>query len=1279
MYYPLPAPVRLLDTRGTGVSPNACTVNNSQPITGNTSILQTARGICNIPANAVVITGNITPVPSNGGYLTLWPSDAVQPTIATTNFSTNEIINNVFTIGVGATDGAFKIFSSATTHVVVDVSGYYAPPATSGVYFHPLPKPVRLLETRSGLTGCFNTGAQLGANATRTQQAKGACDGVTIPTAAQSIVGNATVINPASDGYITLWPANAAQPLVSSGNFTTDAILNSPFTVGLSTTGEFKIFTTATTNLTVDVLGYYSPEASDVNGAGLLFSPLAHPVRLLETRPNLPVGCYKPGAPITPPLEYTQPARGLCDGLTIDSDALAIVGNATVVNDPSPGDLALWKSGIVKPLPTVSHYTAGQVHNRHVTVALGAADGAFKIFATTTTDLVIDVVGFFAPPPTVTLTRSPAGLQEGGTITATWSVTAGNTSIDDWIGLFPVGAQNDAFVVWGSTNGATNGSLTFQAPYGSGTYELRYLLNNGFTSVATSASISVYAVNYGLERLDPINRIGEPGEDLLSGNYNWNLPLVSLPGRAGLDLNLGLAYNSLVWTKAGSFIGFDTDNNGSLSPGFRLGFPVIDGSYYRYDTPAPTPFYMLILPSGRRVELRNNMAGVGGSATNIYESVDSSRLRLKVDTSNSQMIQMTLYAPDGTRMLFIPTDAGYRCTKITDRNGNYISATYNAGTGAITTVTDTLGRVINFKYDSPYNHLKKIYHCVNNGTCNDTISTQVDYTWTMFEWSNVVITVTPSTFQNLEPTGPAVTQEMLSRVILADGTDYRFSYSRLGQIYQIEHRGGSSLSLSLVLYNLPFSPTGLTDCPRFTKRDDYVYNWLHTTRTYTRNQDAASVCTGCISGQVVLPDGTAVNETYAMNSWKRGLLMKSAIKESSNGAEKKKTEVTWTQDDEALSYQRNPRVTTSTISDDASNCRRTTTSYTSTATYSQPESIREYNGCGSTVYRTTKLSYTTTNGSVPYVQLNPDNTPDRWIIGLVGERTLYADDQGAIKAKVTYYYDESGEQLVLQTPVINHESTVFNQSYLMRGNLTSVQRWDADAATNAGLAVVTKLGYNTSGSVIFQRDSGNAQTGPAQTDISYDDNFVYCQNCVPPAMPTRAYPTRVASPDGPVGTRLTDQRYYAQTQYGYSLGLVTQTTTPKRPQDAAPATINYLYDSIGRLERSTTNVPLPNGAPVPAYTRYEYDLDNIERVSYTTIEQGQAEFFSAAHLDGYGRAWAVEKDHPGSVGGLSLQYTFYDSMGRPFEQSNPTEVNANMAAAVEDQSVGFIYWTLAKN
>ncbi|MDQ3014041.1 MAG: hypothetical protein M3X11_25470, partial [Acidobacteriota bacterium] len=348
------------------------------------------------------ITGNVTTVNSGGGYLTLYPSGAVRPTVASINYNPNEIVNNVFTVGLGAADGAFNIYALNTTDTVIDVTGYYAPPGAGGLYFHMLPTPVRLLETRMGQTaGCVLPGMPLPGGADSLQTATTACTG--IPAGARAIVGNATTVSPQSGGYLTLYPADAARPLIASSNYSTNQLVNGPFTTGLSPSGQFNVFTLATTDLVIDLVGYYSAEAVDANGAGLLFTPLAHPVRLLETRnvPSFP-GCFKPNAPINGGQIYTQMARGTCDGLTIPATALGVVGNATTVAPSGAGYLTLWPSTAAQPTqPTVAtlNYNGGpmEIVNRHFMVGLGSADGSFKIFSFATTDLVIDLTGYFAP------------------------------------------------------------------------------------------------------------------------------------------------------------------------------------------------------------------------------------------------------------------------------------------------------------------------------------------------------------------------------------------------------------------------------------------------------------------------------------------------------------------------------------------------------------------------------------------------------------------------------------------------------------------------------------------------------------------------------------------------------------------------------------------------------------------------------------------------------------------------------------------------------------------
>jgi hypothetical protein len=124
-----------------------------------------------------------------------------------------------------------------------------------------LPTPVRLLETRPGESGCDAPGVPLGNDATRTQMAHRTCFGVTVPSTAKAVVGNATVVNFISSGFhwITLYPFGAAQPNASNLNFSDNQIVPNAFVVGLSNDGKFNLYSHAATHFIVDLTGYFAP------------------------------------------------------------------------------------------------------------------------------------------------------------------------------------------------------------------------------------------------------------------------------------------------------------------------------------------------------------------------------------------------------------------------------------------------------------------------------------------------------------------------------------------------------------------------------------------------------------------------------------------------------------------------------------------------------------------------------------------------------------------------------------------------------------------------------------------------------------------------------------------------------------------------------------------------------------------------------------------------------------------------------------------------------------
>ncbi len=387
-FYPLAHPVRLVDTRAMAT---ACQTPGT-PIPGGASLTVPARGVCDaltIPANAAAVTGNVTTVgPLANGFLTIYPSSAANPGVSNSNYQAGQTLNNVFTVGLGAADGAFKVFSAQTTDIVVDITGYFAPPGANGLFFHPLPTPVRLLDTRGMATACTTPETPLQAGLEFLQQGNAICS---IPATALALVGNATTVGPLAQGFLTLFPADATRPLVASGNYRLGQTLNTPFTVGLSPSGQFKIYSLQQTNLVIDVLGYYSAEAWDGNRTGLLFSPMT-PARLLDTRSGQ-MACFTPGIPIAATTDTLQAAGSTC---TIPVTARAIVGNATTVSPAAGGFLTFWPSDATRPFVATSNFAAGVNFNRHYTVGLGT-DGGFKIYALTSTHLVIDVSGSFAP------------------------------------------------------------------------------------------------------------------------------------------------------------------------------------------------------------------------------------------------------------------------------------------------------------------------------------------------------------------------------------------------------------------------------------------------------------------------------------------------------------------------------------------------------------------------------------------------------------------------------------------------------------------------------------------------------------------------------------------------------------------------------------------------------------------------------------------------------------------------------------------------------------------
>jgi hypothetical protein len=118
-------PARLLETRS---GPDVATVDGESLGAGRTEPGEIVRvqvaGRGNVPRDAMLAVLNVTAVaPTGRGYVTLFPCTDDVPNASTLNFAPGANVANATTVQLDDTGGVC-VFTSNSTHVVLDVSGF---------------------------------------------------------------------------------------------------------------------------------------------------------------------------------------------------------------------------------------------------------------------------------------------------------------------------------------------------------------------------------------------------------------------------------------------------------------------------------------------------------------------------------------------------------------------------------------------------------------------------------------------------------------------------------------------------------------------------------------------------------------------------------------------------------------------------------------------------------------------------------------------------------------------------------------------------------------------------------------------------------------------------------------------------------------------------------------------------------------------------------------------------------------------------------------------------
>ena len=151
-------------------------------------------------------------------------------------------------------NGAFVVTArDATTHVVVDVVGWWAPPEIVGGRLFQAVTPRRVLDTRTGT----------GAPADRVDEKGVVSIGVagirrSVPAGTRAVVLQLTALEATEPTFVTAWPRGSSRPAIPDLSVPEWQPTSNLVVVKVGTRGRVQITNgTGSTHLVADLVGFY--------------------------------------------------------------------------------------------------------------------------------------------------------------------------------------------------------------------------------------------------------------------------------------------------------------------------------------------------------------------------------------------------------------------------------------------------------------------------------------------------------------------------------------------------------------------------------------------------------------------------------------------------------------------------------------------------------------------------------------------------------------------------------------------------------------------------------------------------------------------------------------------------------------------------------------------------------------------------------------------------------------------------------------------------------------
>jgi hypothetical protein len=354
-------PSRVLDTRiSTGPVEAGCTA--------------VADLLPYVPPEATGVALDVVAVDAGyDGFVTVYPCDAARPFASNLNPRVGDPTANSVVVPLGSSRRSC-LYTSTPTQLVVDITGWFGP---GGASFHGT-DPARLLDTRDGPRPDGGSGPLPGGSVLALPIAALA----PVPADASAVAVNVTATNTGGPGYVTTFPCGTPVPFTSNGNFLANDTRANQSIVGLDGAGKLCIFASVTTDLIVDVTGWFA--GTD----GTRLAPIVA-TRVVDSRDG--TGGWS--GRMVPGVERAfDPTRGG----TVAVGANAVL-DVVATDATAPGFLRVYPCGGAQPPTSSVNFTPNVVAAANLAVVAVGDNGLVCVASNVPTDVVIDVLGSFGP------------------------------------------------------------------------------------------------------------------------------------------------------------------------------------------------------------------------------------------------------------------------------------------------------------------------------------------------------------------------------------------------------------------------------------------------------------------------------------------------------------------------------------------------------------------------------------------------------------------------------------------------------------------------------------------------------------------------------------------------------------------------------------------------------------------------------------------------------------------------------------------------------------------